>query len=303
MSLLKYIGRFAPSPSGPLHLGSLVCALASYLDAKKSNGVWLLRIEDLDPPREDARYISTIQRQLDMHGLHWDGEIFHQSNRLAHYQDILEELKQKNLAYDCECHRKRIKEIGGIYDGRCRRKTKFQGDISTRLLIAKNDETKILVTDRVFGDIHQDIYECVGDFILKRRDGFFSYQLASVVDDEQQQITHVVRGNDLLPVTPRQKYLQKCLNYRSLKYAHIPLIVNQNNQKLSKQRQAPAVRNEDANKTIWYALKILNQKPPSYLFGASLNQILSWAVSNWDMSSVPRQNQSVLNGQSLKNFH
>ena len=298
MSLPQYIGRFAPSPTGPLHFGSLVCALASYLDAKKCNGTWLLRIEDLDPPRENVRHTSTIQEQLDIHGLHWDGQILYQSDRLLHYRDIIEDLKQNNLAYDCDCNRKRIKELGGIYDGQCRSKIKFHGDVSTRLLVAKTEETKILINDEVFGDYYQDVYKCVGDFILKRRDGFFSYQLASVVDDEKQQITHVVRGNDLLPVTPRQRYLQKCLNYRTLQYAHLPLVVNLDNQKLSKQTKAPAVRNKDANKTIWHALNILNQKPPSYLFGAPLDQLLSWAVWKWDISLVPRQNQCVINGIS-----
>tara|TARA_E500000178_G_scaffold310740_1_gene326102 strand:- start:19768 stop:20691 length:924 start_codon:yes stop_codon:yes gene_type:complete len=302
MSLPQYIGRFAPSPSGPLHFGSLVCALASYLDAKKYNGSWLLRVEDLDPPREDPRYASIILKQLDMHGLHWDGEILYQSNRTAHYQDIIEHLKKNNLAYDCDCNRKRIKKIGGIYDGQCRKKTKFKGDVSTRLIITKSDEARISVNDRVLGDFNQDIYNCVGDFILKRRDGFFSYQLASVVDDELQKITHIVRGNDLLPATPRQKYLQTCLRYRSVQYAHLPLMVNNHNQKLSKQGNAPAVRNENANKTIWYALKILNQKPPSYLFGAPLNQILSWAVKKWDMSLAPRQNQCLLKARTLEMF-
>ena len=231
----SYIGRFAPSPTGFLHFGSLVSALASYLDARKNAGHWLVRIEDLDPPREVPGATKVILKQLENHGLTWDGQILYQSNQLETYSEILQQLQHSNLTYHCRCSRQRLKSLKGVYDGSCALEELPENETAVRVRVAKSN---IQFNDLIIGNYRQNITEEVGDFIIKRRDGLFSYQLAVVIDDEQQKINHVIRGADLLDSTPRQIYLQQCLGYTTPRYGHLPIAVNEQGEKLSKQNLA-----------------------------------------------------------------
>ncbi|MGV8837301.1 tRNA glutamyl-Q(34) synthetase GluQRS, partial [Cellvibrio sp.] len=223
-----YIGRFAPSPSGHLHFGSLVSALASYLDAKANRGRWLVRIEDLDPPREQAGAANAILQTLDDHGLHWDGEIVYQSQRSQAYEACLDALLQAKLAYHCTCSRQDLTTMGGIYDGRCRNRSVDSHQIcSLRLkLYDLPDRTSpdlIQFEDLIQGIQTQNLRTQAGDQILKRRDGFYAYQLAVVVDDIAQGITHIIRGSDLLDVTGRQLFFFDLLGAPLPQFGHVPL--------------------------------------------------------------------------------
>ncbi len=282
----QYVGRFAPSPSGPLHFGSLVCALASFLDAKKNNGLWLLRIEDIDPPREDPKHVDTILNQLEHHGLHWNGPILFQSQRTTSYARALDELHRQHLTYACTCSRKRLGPMSGVYDGHCRARTATSEPHAVRLTLAKSSEQTIAVDDLIMGDYRQNLHREVGDFVLRRKDGLYSYQLASVIDDQFQGITRVVRGYDLLNSSPRQRYLQRCLNYPSLEYAHVPIAVDQKGHKLSKQTKAQALKNRLAPINLWNALDWLGQKPPKTLLKAPVMQLLEWAMRHWVLQQV-----------------
>ena len=283
----SYVGRFAPSPSGPLHFGSLVCALTSFLDARVHNGTWLVRIEDIDPPREDPKHIKTILNQLERHGLHWDKNVIYQSKRQTQYQLALDGLSTRKLIFACECSRARLLQSAGVYDGRCRERQISFSNSAVRLKVPQtclNDRVKIF--DRIFGEYCQHLASGTGDFVLKRRDGLFSYQFASVVDDQFQGVTHIVRGGDLLESAPRQVYLQNCLGYKNLDYAHIPLVKNKHGQKLSKQNQAKPAQANRASSNLWAALAWLNQKPPQSIYGAPVTDILSWAKSNWRLKHI-----------------
>ncbi|MEX2489670.1 MAG: tRNA glutamyl-Q(34) synthetase GluQRS, partial [Pseudomonadales bacterium] len=225
-----YVGRFAPSPTGPLHFGSLVAALASYLDARHHNGLWLLRIEDLDPPRESPDAPQQIMSQLKGFGMHWDGEVLYQSDRLDAYQQALDQLRAENLVYPCTCTRKMV---GTIYNGRCRKNDfNINAPYAIRLVIG---DMVISFKDRVMGPLYYHLDKDVGDFIIKRKDGLFAYQLAVAVDDAFQQVTHVVRGADLLDSTPRQIAVCRQLNLIEPSYTHVPVITGKDGSKLSKQ--------------------------------------------------------------------
>ena len=238
-AVVPIIGRFAPSPTGPLHFGTLVAALGSYLLAKCSGGRWLLRIEDLDPPRVVPGAAETMLRLLEQLGFEWDGEIVYQSQRYARYQQILEQLDQDGRVFDCSCTRREILasaphsgEEGPVYPGTCRGGARGKrSERAIRLRVANED---ISYRDGVFGLQKQNLEEEVGDFILHRVDGLFAYQLAVVVDDIDTGITQVVRGADLLSSTPRQLYLYQCLNVAPPDYFHLPLAFGDNGKKLSK---------------------------------------------------------------------
>ena len=232
----RYVGRFAPSPTGPLHFGSLVAALASYLDAKANGGRWLVRIEDLDPPREVTGSSTHILKQLQALGMNWDDDVLYQSTRLSAYERILQQLENLEYCFNCDCSRQRVSGLGGVYDGRCRsRGLNPSPGLAIRL---KTSSQTVRFADGIQGDYVQNLEHEVGDFILRRRDGLFAYQLAVVADDAAQKITHVVRGYDLVSSTPRQIYLQQLLGLPTPSYAHIPIIVNELGQKLSKQHFA-----------------------------------------------------------------
>ncbi|MGJ8690320.1 MAG: tRNA glutamyl-Q(34) synthetase GluQRS [Gammaproteobacteria bacterium] len=281
----SYIGRFAPSPSGLLHFGSLIAALASYLDAKANNGLWLLRMEDLDPAREPEGTAEQILNCLDQLSLHWDGEVVYQSDRLDAYAEALHTLRSKELIYSCDCTRQQVQAMGGVYDNRCRTRSDKVIGGAIRLQTAK---TQIHFTDSIQGEQSQDVLNECGDFVLVRKDELFAYQLAVVVDDEFQGITDVVRGFDLLDSTPRQIYLQQCLGYPQPRYAHIPVAVNSEGQKLSKQHFADAIDPQQASQLLYRALLFLGQQPDPGLQSAEVEDLLAWAIAYWDIQAVPK---------------
>jgi glutamyl-Q tRNA(Asp) synthetase len=287
-----YIGRFAPSPTGPLHFGSLVCALASFVDARHHQGQWLVRIEDSDPPREIPGATTVILKQLESHGLLWDGELLYQSQRSDAYEAALAQLHRDGLSYSCDCNRSRVSGLGGIYDGRCRRRP-VGSDSAIRLKLPEdgNDST-IAFNDLIMGDYKQNLCRDVGDFVIQRRDQLFSYQLAVTVDDQFQNISHIIRGADLLDSTPRQIYLQRCLGASSeqaaaMHYGHLPLAINSEGQKLSKQNHAPALSLGKESINLWLALKWLQQAPPAELRREDSATILNWAIANWSIAKIP----------------
>lgn len=281
-----YIGRFAPSPTGPLHFGSALAAIASYLDARFNNGLWLIRMEDLDPPREPPGMAELILQQLKALGLNWDHDVLYQSNRLDAYAQTLDRLQTANHCFPCNCTRPQMKAMGSVYDGSCRNRTSPpSGDFAVRLRTASK---LIEFKDTLQGRLAQNIEEETGDFVIKRKDKLFAYQLAVVVDDEFQNITHVVRGFDLLDSTARQIYLQNLLNFPSPSYAHIPIIVNAQQKKLSKQHFAPSIESKNATKITYQCLSILGQRPPSELSFSDPGTLLEWGVENWDIQAIPK---------------
>ena len=280
-------GRFAPSPTGPLHFGSLVAAIASWLDARHAGGQWRVRIEDVDETRTVAGAADDILRTLEAFELHWDGEVVWQSRRKALYEAALERLRAAGLAYRCRCSRKEIADSGlrgiegAVYPGTCR---KLALDLSVsgadRFLVPPGS---VVFTDRVQGRIAQDVARDVGDFVLKRRDGLHAYQLAVVVDDAEQAIDHVVRGADLLQSTPRQILLQRALGFSTPAYLHFPVAANAAGEKLSKQTLAGPVDPRRAGPLIAQALEFLGQPVPD----GTPAEILAQAARAWDPGRVP----------------
>jgi len=244
---MGYRGRFAPSPSGPLHFGSLVAALASYLDARAVGGEWLLRIEDIDPPRVVVGASAGILRTLAAHGLEWDGGVVYQSGRSEAYQGALARLIDAGRGYACACSRKRIAELaepgvdGPVYPGTCRGR---DADAAGALRFLLNEQ-RVVFQDVLLGRVACNVMRECGDFVLKRADGVFTYQIAVVVDDAEQGITHVVRGADLLTSTPRQIVLQQALGYPTPAYMHLPVVLDAQGFKLSKQTQAAPLDDAD----------------------------------------------------------
>ena len=282
----SYIGRFAPSPTGPLHMGSLVAAVGSYLQAKKHQGKWLLRMEDLDPPREEPGATDKILHSLEAHGLCWDGTVVYQNQRHEAYEAIIDELFQQRLAYPCYCSRKQLRETakqgayGLIYPGNCRDKSGIRSRQFSVRVRTENDV--IQFTDLRAGKYRQQLASELGDFIIKRSDGLFAYQLAVVVDDAWQGITEVVRGEDLLDNTPRQIHLQRLLDYPTPSYLHLPLVKNLHGQKLSKQTHAPALDDRQAAKNLVTAIQFLGLGVPKELQHAQPEEILNQAVEDWE---------------------
>ncbi|GAA6134164.1 tRNA glutamyl-Q(34) synthetase GluQRS [Oceaniserpentilla sp. 4NH20-0058] len=276
-----YIGRFAPTPTGPLHFGSLVAALASYLDAKSQNGKWLLRIEDLDPPREDPNASTRIPKQLLEHGLQWDGDIQYQSQHSAQYEKALQTLVSSNHTFHCQCSRKQLATNNGLHLGPCLCLT--QDNAAIRLQVP---DANYAFTDGVYGHIEQNLHHQVGDPILKRKDGLYAYQLAVVVDDYLSCVNHVVRGVDLLDNTPRQLFLMECLGYPAPHYLHIPLITNPQGQKLSKQNQATAIDPSNAKDNLLAALQFLNQPINSAMRDMPITSLLQTASNSWQANLI-----------------
>jgi glutamyl-Q tRNA(Asp) synthetase len=294
MTTVAYIGRFAPSPTGPLHFGSLVCAIASFLDARYQSGRWLVRVEDIDPPREIPGATATILQQLTDHGLTWDGELLYQSTRTEAYRDATENLQNSGVAYNCDCPRQRITALGGIYDGYCRDR-KVVENAAVRLQVPAQAESTVSFRDLVMGDYSQNLSIEAGDFVIQRRDRLFSYQLAVTVDDQFQKISHIIRGADLIDSTARQIYLQNCLRLFStdslpaITYGHLPMATNAQGQKLSKQNHAAALIAGQESQNLWLALEWLQQQPPAELKAESVGRILDWAINNWSIESIPKQ--------------
>lgn len=288
-------GRFAPSPSGPLHFGSLVAAVGSYLDARAQGGEWLVRMEDVDTPRNVPGAADSILKTLALFGFEWDGPVLYQSTRSEAYAAALEQLKSAGLAYGCACSRKEIADSatrpavdGGLaYPGSCRAGLAAGRAVRAWRLLVNDDE--IAFDDRVQGRVAQQLERDVGDFVLRRADGLFAYQLAVVVDDEFQGISSIVRGADLLASTPRQIWLQRCLNFATPTYAHLPVAANPAGEKLSKQTRAAPLRPEAAAGELVQALRFLGQRVPAELARASVAEVWAWAREGWSFAAIPRQ--------------
>lgn len=297
-SHLSYCGRFAPSPTGPLHFGSLLAAVASYLEARTRGGRWLVRMEDLDRPREMPGASDAILRTLEAYGFAWDGPVLYQSQRGELYAAALERLRAAGLVYPCACSRSEIADSalqgidGLVYPGTCR--GGLPAGKQARAWRLRVEDRDIACDDRIQGRIRQNLAHDVGDFVLKRADGLFAYQLAVVVDDAAQGINDVVRGADLLDSTPRQLYLQRLLGYPQPGYAHIPVAANAAGEKLSKQTLAPALDGKDAALQLWRALDFLGQAPDPQLRGASLSALWTWACTHWRLAAVPARRSIVI---------
>ncbi len=279
-----YIGRFAPSPSGELNLGSLIAALGSYLQARAQQGVWRVRIEDIDPPREVPGAATTILQQLEHYGLHWDGDVLWQSQRHDAYREALAWLKNQDLCYFCTCTRARIQSVGGTYDGHCRT---LDNDPENAALRLRQVHPVLAFNDRLRGTIQADERLAREDFIIHRRDGLFAYNLAVVVDDHFQGVTEIVRGADLIEPTVRQISLYQQFGWQAPDYIHLPLALNEEGAKLSKQNHAPALPIGDPRPVLIQALRFLGQVIPAQWQDLSTAQLLQNAVIHWSLTAVP----------------
>ncbi len=283
-----YRGRFAPSPTGLLHAGSLTTAVGSYLQARTQGGEWLLRMEDLDPPREMPGASAAILRTLEALGFAWDGPVVYQSQRLDAYQQALDHLVAQQRAYPCACTRREIALAGQagldgvVYPGTCR--AGLPAGRTGRAWRLRVPAGLTRVVDGLHGPIEQDVLACVGDYVLKRADGLFAYQLAVVVDDAWQGVNAVVRGADLLDSTTRQIVLQQALGVATPSYVHLPVLVNAAGEKLSKQTLAPAIRPDAAAAELRLALTRLGHPPPADCGG--LAELWAWALAHWQVSRV-----------------
>jgi glutamyl-Q tRNA(Asp) synthetase len=308
MEYSEYRGRFAPSPTGPLHFGSLIAAVGSYLDSKCHQGKWLVRIEDLDMPRTVKGAADDILYTLEAFGLHWDEAVLYQSQRTTVYEEVLQKLQAIGAVYPCACTRKEIADSalhgieGQIYPGTCRNgipagregrawRVRTGRNSSRHSRLCGNDGILsdggiIQFDDALQGLVTQHLENEIGDFVVKRADGLFAYQLAVVVDDAFQGITHVVRGSDLLSSTPRQIYLQRLMRLTTPAYMHLPVAVNAQGEKLSKQTLAAPVDAHNASSTLWRALEFLRQEPPTELTPYKQKEILEWAIARWDRGNL-----------------
>ena len=286
MSDSACIGRFAPSPSGELHFGSLIAALGSYLSARAQHGRWLVRIEDIDPPREVPGAADTILRQLEHYGLHWDGEVLRQSMRHAAYREALAWLQAHRQSYFCTCTRSRIQQIGGFYDGHCRDLHHGPENAALRL---RQHAPVYQFSDRLRGTLVANPRLAEEDFIIHRRDGLFAYNLAVVVDDHFQGVTEIVRGADLIEPTVRQIALYQQFGWPVPDYLHLPLALDERGNKLSKQNHAPSLPDDDARPVLVQALRFLGQPVAASWRDEPLEILLKRAVADWDSRQIPQQ--------------
>ncbi len=292
-SALPVVGRFAPSPSGPLHFGSMVAALGSCLSAHGRGGRWLLRIEDVDTPRTLAGAADGILRTLEGFGFEWDGPVVWQSARTAAYREAFACLQADGQVFGCACTRKEMADSALARDGTRR----YPGTCRNGLPPGREARAwrlhvppgRVVFDDGVQGPIDEDVAADVGDFVLRRADGLFAYQLAVVVDDAEAGVTEVVRGADLLDSTARQILLQRLLGYPMPAYAHLPVASNAAGEKLSKQTLARAVDGADPARVLVDALDFLGQSPPAELAQSGLAAVWGWARAHWTLAAVPRR--------------
>ncbi len=284
-----YTGRFAPSPTGPLHFGSLVAAVISWLDARAHDGTWRVRMEDLDPPREEPGAADRILRTLETHGLYWDGPVLYQSTRLKAYADAMQHLRERGWAYDCGCTRREIAALarqgleGPVYPGTCRQG--LTAGKSPRALRVRTHDDPICFNDRAQGEVCHQLASQIGDFVIRRADGLTAYQLAVVVDDAFQGITHVVRGIDLLASTPRQMHLQSLLGYAQPAYLHHLVVLDHEGIKLSKQTHAPAVDDETPVENLLKVMDFLGLDGGEP--GAGVGEVLARALAGYNPPDSP----------------
>jgi len=288
-------GRFAPTPSGPLHFGSLVTAVASYCQARSSGGHWLLRIEDVDTPRVVKGASELILHTLEAFGFEWDGEVVYQSQRFDAYEEILQHLIRQKHLYRCRCSRKQLNRenlisgpLGRIYPATCRHLNLLNPSLSLRL----NLETagRIRFNDAHYGKFELDLSKQVGDVVLKRVDGIYAYHLAVVIDDNEQHINQIVRGSDLLEVSCIHLYLYQILGYQIPGYLHIPVVRSSDGNKLSKQTGATGLHNEHATIQLLDALSFLGQQHCREMISASPGEILQHAIQHWNPANLPAAN-------------
>lgn len=291
-SLRPYRGRFAPSPTGPLHLGSLYTALASYLQARSLGGEWYLRIDDIDAPRCAPGATEGILRTLEHFGLLWDGPVVYQSQFRQDYQNALDRLTQIDLIYPCQCTRKSLAPYGTVYPGFCRQQVINRA--RPHSLRIKTDDREILLRDCLQGQFQQQLNRTCGDFVVRRRDRIFAYHLTVVVDDSLMGISEVVRGSDLLDCTPRQIYLQQLLDIQTPAYMHLPVLTHANGLKLSKQTHAPAIGSAKPEPVLYRLLQWLGQNPPEFLKDAPKEEILEYAVEHWNAKNLPSKRQIAI---------
>lgn len=287
-----YRGRFAPSPTGPLHLGSLVAAIGSYCQARSQQGQWLVRIEDLDRDRSISQFSDDILRTLEKYALYWDSQVIYQSRRDAAYREALANLQAMELVFACSCSRREIATIaqagplGYIYPGTCRNRS-LQGDKPVALRVVTEGYPEVTFNDRLSGPASCNLALEAGDFVIQRADGQFAYQLAVTVDDAEQNITEVVRGADLHSSTPLQIFLQQVLKYQTPGYCHLPLVTNSEGAKLSKQNLAPPISRANPVPELVLSLQLLGQNPDPHLRYGSAEEILQWAVNCWNLDNIP----------------
>ncbi len=277
----RYTGRFAPSPTGHLHLGSVYTALASFLEARTHHGLWRLRFDDLDTPRNVVGATNYILQTLETLGLHWDGEVDYQSQYLDDYHSVLADFIMTEQIYRCECSRK---ELTDIYAQTCRNQN-LPASVSHSIRL-KTDHRQIIFDDGLQGCISQNLAMQHGDFILKRKDNIIAYQFAVVLDDARQGVNHVVRGIDLLDATPKQIFLQQVLNLPTPNYLHVPILVDSEGRKLSKETLATAVDLTIPNLVLFQLLNWLNQNPPIELQNEKVDDILKWAIEHWNVARL-----------------
>lgn len=276
-----YIGRFAPSPTGPLHLGSLATALASFIHAKQCNGQWLLRMEDIDQPRCITGADQLIMQSLQAHGLHWDADVLYQSDCLARYSDVLTTLQTQ--IYRCDCTRAQIKARGVAYDGHCRGRNEVTSPYAIRF---RHQDPIVSFTDLLLGGVQLDDPFCTEDFVLCRRDGLFAYHLVVVADDIHQGVNTIVRGADLLATTSCHLALYKAFGASPPSYAHLPVLVTAPSMKLSKQNHAPAIADSQAVNNLHTVLSVLGFAPPTKEDLSSVSATIDWAVQCIDITSL-----------------
>jgi len=303
-----YRGRFAPTPSGPLHFGSLIAAVGSYLEARTRDGEWLVRLEDLDPPRERPGAADAILATLERLELHWDGPVLRQSTRADAYQAALDRLAAAGLTFRCACSRAQLATLpenqrrdpgDELFHPRgCLLPTVAGTSTACRF---KVPDREIEFMDRVQGRQTANVASSVGEFVLRRRDGWYAYQLAVVVDDAAQGVTDVVRGADLLASTPRQILLQEALGLPRLTYMHLPLAVDESGLKLSKSDDAPALSRESPAAQVVAALEFLRQAPPAGLGHASPGEVWQWATANWRPERFEGMTRGPVDGTSVRN--
>jgi len=282
-----YRGRFAPSPTGELHLGTLLAAVGSYLQARTQNGEWLMRIEDVDITRRVEGASDALLRALEGFGFEWDGEEVYQSHRNELYEEALTTLSQKDLIYPCTCSRKQLANET-VYAGHCRhRHLPLNEEHALRIRV---EDRSINFNDHIVGQYQQQLASECGDFVIKRKDGLFAYMLAVVVDDAEQGVTEIVRGVDLLDATPRQIYLQQQLGFAQLGYLHLPLLVDEQDHKLGKSTGAAALDLKHPVPSLHSTLKLLGQQPPEELASDNLNSLWQWALEHWNINHIPKQN-------------
>lgn len=282
-----YIGRFAPSPTGPLHFGSLAAAVASYLQARANAGQWRLRIEDIDPPREQAGASDDILKALDRYGFEWDGDVIFQSSRRQAHEAALQSLLDCDLAYPCGCSRRDLADarrgpLGAIYPGTCRTGCDAT-ETATRF---RTTNQPVSFKDALQGPQTQCLERESGDFVICRRDGLIAYHLAVVVDDDIDGVTEVVRGIDLMDSTPRQIALQQSLGLPTPDYAHIPVITHPNGDKLSKLTGARGIPTDNMSRALVAALVALSQDPPISIWHCDLQEVWDWATENWQLEAM-----------------